>query len=203
MWCGLQRLVHCVWDGWISIAEQRHCENQCLDWMDSLCWSLPQFLSLFWLSSRAHIRHSISPSTAAIFLPPLQQGRSHPFNLSTSPFFPFILSTPLPFSCVSFPLSLFHWISRQLADFIACYLDSKTYDCAASSHSVNHCVLPNTQPSSLVHMHSTHMPSWGISSAMIAGLFQTVSNVLYSVGGLRQARDRRYIRQAWWMDVVM
>ena len=128
-------------------------------------------------------------------------------TLSTFPlphfFSPFILNTPLPFSCVSFPLSLFHWISRQLADFITCYLDCKTYDCAASSHSVNQLVLPNTRPSPLVHMHSTHMPSWGISSAMIAGLFQTVSNVLYSVGGLHQARDRRYIRQAWWMDVVM
>ena len=145
MWCVLQRLVHCVWDGWISIAEQRHCENQCLDWMDSLCWSLPQFLSLFWLSSRAHIRHSISPSTAAIFPSPLQQGSSHPFNLSTSPFFSHYpqYSSSL-FMCFFSSLSLFHWIPRQLADFIACYLDSKTYDCAASSHSVNHCVLPNT-----------------------------------------------------------
>lgn len=103
MWYGLKRLVHCVSDGGILIAAQCHCENQCLDWMDSLCWSVSPFLLQFRLSVSAQRYTPSLPVIAAIFL--------HNYDNTGVTFstffsaFPFIPNVPLAFfKCLfSFP----------------------------------------------------------------------------------------------------
>lgn len=48
--------------------------STCLVWMDSLCWSCPQFRSPYRVPPPwARIPCSISPSAAAIFLPQVQE----------------------------------------------------------------------------------------------------------------------------------
>lgn len=78
VWCGLKRLVHCVWDGWIMIAVQRQCETSVwTEWIPFV-----DLVSGFYLSlcSRlvSHTRVisvccSHSPSTAVITLQPTFQ----------------------------------------------------------------------------------------------------------------------------------
>lgn len=121
-----------------------------------------------------------------------------------------------PLFCISFPLSC--WIScrghrdtvekaatqiamkkkrererekRQQAGCITCCLGSKRYGCAASTQLQCKPLHISKHPAFPICLYAQHTLSWGISSAMNAGLFQTLPNVPLSSGGLRRAWERR------------
>lgn len=75
--------------------------STCLDWMDSLCWSLPQFLSLFCLFPCAHILYSISLS----LLQPFFFHNCNSTAVTLPSYLPFYLSPQYspPFSFYIFP----------------------------------------------------------------------------------------------------
>lgn len=128
-------------------------------------------------------------------------GQQSPFQ----PFSPFFSSSPIFLSSSTPPpplLNILPWAQRycrkgkhrvrQPAWFITCYLDSKTYDCAASTQAQCKPLHISKPPAFPICPYARRRPSWGISSAVNAGLFQTPSNVLFSSGGLCWTGERRY-----------
>lgn len=152
------------------------------------------FLSFYLRSgSRPELKDTLHPSLFA-----LTRRRSHLFNLflplflySPCPSHPVFNSSPLPPHCRWRRRTVENWRLRELnnrpnpsaAVLTARWMTVQHPQCKPL-HFFSKCpalpVCPNVQ----------RMPSWGIFLAMNAGLFQTASNVLLSIGPQRKERDR-------------
>lgn len=195
MWCGLERVVHCVGDGWISIAA--HVWTEWIPFVDL-------FLSFYLCSVFSPELISCTPS-----LPLLQPFFFHSCNNTSVTLASFFLSlSPIlsPFLFISFPLECGvvgtgmleaqsgccrrkEGEERQLG--ITCWLDSKRYDYASSKQLQHKPAYISKHPDLHICLCAQKLLSWGISSAMNEGLFQTLPNVLFNSAGLPWVWDGR------------